>query len=167
MAQHPTYELPVNDSALVLTPCPGTKSLGLQASLEQLRDQGVKAIVTLITDEEMKAKNVTNLGTSARELGIRWYHLAIEDDCMPDEDFATGWAEASPELHQVLKDGGKVAIHCMGGSGRTAMVTAHLLLEKGWELPQIVEQVKNLRPGAFTAPGQLEYVKSVATEMQT
>jgi protein-tyrosine phosphatase len=167
MAQHPTYELPVDDSALLLMPCPGTKGLGLQESLEQLRDQGVKAIVTLITDEEMKEMKVTTLGTNAEELGIRWYHFSIEDDRVPDENFATGWAEASPELHQVLKDGGKVAIHCMGGSGRTGMVTAHLLLEKGWELPKIVQQVKNLRPGAYTAPGQLEYVESVATEMQT
>jgi protein-tyrosine phosphatase len=167
MAQHPTYELPVDDSALLLMPCPGTKGPGLQASLEQLRDQGVKAIVTLITDEEMKEKNVTTLGTNAGELGIRWYHFSIEDDRVPDENFATGWAEASPELHQVLKDGGKVAIHCMGGSGRTGMVTAHLLLEKGWELTQIVQIVKYLRPGAYTAPGQLEYVESIATKLQT
>ncbi len=42
--------------------------------------KGVKTIVTLTTDEEMKAKNVKPLGTNAGELGVRWYHLAIEID---------------------------------------------------------------------------------------
>jgi protein-tyrosine phosphatase len=111
-------------------PCLGTKSLGLQTS------KGVKTIVTLITDdEEMKARNVTTLGTNAGELSIRWYHLAIEDDRIPNEIFSTGWAEASPELHQVLK-AKKTAERwpftvCMAGSGRTGMVTRHLVLEKG------------------------------------
>ncbi len=43
---HPTWQLDLEAGALVLTPCPGTKGVELQASLEQLKAQGVEAIVT-------------------------------------------------------------------------------------------------------------------------
>jgi protein-tyrosine phosphatase len=160
-AEHPTYELAVDDSALVLMPCPGTKGADLQSSLEQLQGQGVQAILTLLSTEELEGKNVGTLGTIAEELGIKWFHLPISDDESPGEDFAAGWATASPILHDIMDNGGKVAVHCMGGSGRTGIGAAHLLLEKGWDLPKIIEQVQALRPGAFKKPDQIAYVESL------
>jgi protein-tyrosine phosphatase len=50
----------------------------------------------------------------------------------------------------------------MGGSGRTGLFAAHLLLEKGWDLDKIVQEVQALRPGAFTKPIQVEYINGVA-----
>jgi len=46
--EHPVWFLPVDKAKgqLVLTPCPGTKGVSLDASLQQLKQQGVKAIVT-------------------------------------------------------------------------------------------------------------------------
>ncbi|MGR5542522.1 phosphatase, partial [Vibrio campbellii] len=58
--------------------------------------------------------------------------------------------------------GGKVAMHCMGGSGRTGLFAAHLLLEKNWPLDKIISEVQALRPGAFTKPVQVDYIQSVA-----
>lgn len=166
-AIHPTYELVVNDdTTLVFMPCPGTKDADLETSLEQLKEQGVKAIVTTLTDEEMESKNVQNLGLMSEALGIRWFHLPIKDGSVPDQTFDASWKEASPALHEVMastsgNNNNKVAIHCMGGSGRTGLAAARLLLEMGWDVPTIVEQVQKLRPGAFKKPEQIEYVKGV------
>ncbi|MCV6021746.1 hypothetical protein OFO93_35130, partial [Escherichia coli] len=82
----------------------------------------------------------------------------------PSEDFAVKWQQASPELHASLAQAGKVAMHCMGGSGRTGLFAAHLLLEKEWTLDDIVREVQALRPGAFTNPVQLEYIERVAKD---
>ncbi|CAE6920762.1 phosphatase [Vibrio sp. B1FLJ16] len=159
---HPTWQLELESGALVLTPCPGTKDVALQASLEQLKSQGVQAVVTALDNAELASKNVSELGEITQQLGMKWFQIEIEDDCAPDEAFAVKWQQASPELHAILAEGGKVAMHCMGGSGRTGLFAAHLLLEKEWSLEDIVREVQALRPGAFTKPVQIEYIERVA-----
>ncbi|CAE6925213.1 cyclin-dependent kinase inhibitor 3 family protein [Vibrio alginolyticus] len=159
---HPTWQLELESGALVLTPCPGTKDVALQASLEQLKSQGVQAVVTALDNAELASKNVSELGEITQQLGMKWFQIEIEDDCAPDEAFAVKWQQASPELHAILAEGGKVAMHCMGGSGRTGLFAAHLLLEKEWSLDDIVREVQALRPGAFTKPVQIEYIERVA-----
>ncbi len=159
---HPTWQLELESGALVLTPCPGTKEVALQASLEQLKAQGVQAVVTALDNAELASKNVAELGEITQQLGMKWFQIEIEDDCAPDNAFAAKWQQASPELHAILAQGGKVAMHCMGGSGRTGLFAAHLLLEKEWALEDIVREVQALRPGAFTKPVQLEYIERVA-----
>ncbi|OBT10196.1 phosphatase [Vibrio sp. UCD-FRSSP16_10] len=159
---HPTWELSIDHGAtLVLTPCPGTKELGLDESLLQLKEQGVKAIVTAINQAEMTEKNVEALGEKSKALGLQWFHLPIEDDDVPDGEFAELWAEVSPELHKLVNSGDKIAMHCMGGSGRTGLLAANLLLELNWSLPKVVTEVKALRPGAFTKPAQVNYVEAL------
>ncbi|MEZ8822023.1 cyclin-dependent kinase inhibitor 3 family protein [Vibrio sp. 10N.222.54.A1] len=159
---HPTWQLDLDTGALVLTPCPGTKEATLDASLAQLKEQGVEAIVTALDDHELASKDVAALGEKTRALGMQWFQIEIEDDCAPGADFAAKWQAASPALHQVVDNGGKVAMHCMGGSGRTGLLSAHLLLEKSWDMSKIVQEVQALRPGAFTKPIQVEYINGVA-----
>lgn len=158
---HPTWELKVDDGALVLTPCPGTKGCGLTESLLQLKQQGVAAVVTAINAQEMASKDVSDLGQQVQALGMEWHHIEIEDDCAPGEGFASKWQQSSPLFHQHIKDGHKIAMHCMGGSGRTGLLAAHLLLEKEWPLDTIISDVQALRPGAFTKAVQVDYIRSV------
>ncbi|WP_428773609.1 phosphatase [Vibrio sp.] len=160
--QHPTWQLELDSSALVLTPCPGTKGVPLQESLAQLKQLGVAAVVTAISRHEMEQKGVESLGQQVQQQGMQWFHLAIEDDCAPDDDFTRQWADASPRLHALMAEGHKLALHCMGGSGRTGLLAAHLLLEQGWPLEQIITQVQSLRPGAFTKAVQLDYIREQA-----
>lgn len=161
---HPTWQLNVDDGALVLTPCPGTKDADLDTSLAQLKQQGVAAIVTALDESELASKGVAELGEKAQQLGMKWFQIEIEDDCAPGDEFAAKWQQASPELHQVIAQGGKVAMHCMGGSGRTGLLAAHFLLEMQWQLDDIVREVQALRPGAFTKSVQVDYIKQVAAK---
>ncbi|MFA0569174.1 MAG: cyclin-dependent kinase inhibitor 3 family protein [Vibrio gallaecicus] len=161
---HPTWELNLETGALVLTPCPGTKESNLDDSLAQLKAQGVEAIVTALDDAELGSKGVSELGEKAQELGMQWFQIEIEDDRAPGSDFDSKWQAASPALHDVVNNGGKVAMHCMGGSGRTGLLAAHLLLEKNWDIGKVVQEVQALRPGAFTKPIQVEYIHGVAAQ---
>ncbi len=159
---HPTWQLDLDAGALILTPCPGTKGVNLETSLAQLKEQGVEAVVTALDDAELASKDVAALGEITQKMGMQWFQLEIEDDCAPTNEFAAKWQQASPELHQIVDRGGKIAMHCMGGSGRTGLFAAHLLLEKGWSLEEIVKQVQALRPGAFTKSVQVDYIKAIA-----
>lgn len=162
---HPIWQLKVNktddEAALILTPCPGTKGVSLRDSLMQLKEQGAEAIVTALTMDEMVSKDVQQLEEVSRSLAMKWFHLPIEDDRAPESDFATKWNAVSSELHAILDNNGKVVMHCMGGSGRTGLLAAHLLLEKGWEIDSIVNEVQALRPGAYTKPVQVEYLETL------
>ncbi|WCE29631.1 cyclin-dependent kinase inhibitor 3 family protein [Vibrio sp. SCSIO 43137] len=161
---HPTWELPLaeQEGALILTPCPGTKEVDLETSLQQIKQQGAKAVVTALNAEEMQKAGVAELPEMVAKLGMHWYHLPIEDDCAPEADFQQQWNKVSPELHEILKADRKIAIHCMGGSGRTGLLAAHLLLEKQWSLDTIKQQVQALRPGAFTKQVQIDYIDQFA-----
>lgn len=55
-------------------------------------------------------------------------------------------------------------MHCMGGSGRTGLLAANLLLELDWPLEKIISEVQALRPGAFQKPVQVEYVQQLAAK---
>lgn len=156
---HPTWLLPLENSAgLVLTPCPGTKGVSLADSILQLKEQGVTVVVTALSDEEMHHAGVSDLPDVVAAYGLQWVNTPIEDDKVPDAEFERLWHLASPFLHRCLDNGEKVALHCMGGSGRTGLLAAHLLGEKGWPLEKVVTKVQALRPGAFTKPNQIEYV---------
>lgn len=161
---HPTWLLPLNQqgSGLVLTPCPGTKGVELESSLEQLKTQGVTVVVTALSDEELAEKSVEQLGEQVQALGMKWFQLVIEDDCAPGASFQLKWDAVSSDIQTALDNNQKVAMHCMGGSGRTGLLAAHALLERDWALDDIVGEVQALRPGAFTKPVQVEYIQQVA-----
>lgn len=138
-----------------------TKGTPLAESIAQLKAQGVSAVVTALSHEEMEQHGVSELPAEVEKAGLQWFHAPIEDDCAPDAAFAQDWQHCSPALHQALSRGEKVALHCMGGSGRTGLLAAHLLLEKGWPLESIITQVQALRPGAFTKEVQVQYVHQI------
>ncbi|MDN3608777.1 dual specificity protein phosphatase family protein [Vibrio ostreicida] len=162
--RHPTWQLNLDRGALILTPCPGTKGVDLETSLSQLKHQGIEAIVTALSNDELASKEVSLLGETAENLGMQWFQIEIEDDCAPSRAFNEKWQQASPALHHVIDHGGKVAMHCLGGSGRTGLLAAHLFLEKGWLLSDIVSDIQALRPGAFTKPVQVDYIRTVANQ---
>lgn len=160
---HPIWQLNVadNDAALILTPCPGTKGVDLETSLKELKSSGAQVIVTALEFDEMEKAGIAELPRLAQRLGITWFHQPIRDDEAPDEQFDARWEVISPQIHEVLKQGGNIVLHCMGGSGRTGLLAAHILLELDWDLNRIKSEVQALRPGAFTKPLQIEYINQV------
>ncbi len=160
--QHPFDELLVNPgtsatAALIFTPCPGSKGVDLTTSLQQLKAAGAKAVISLTPDEEMTELQVKDLPALCRELDLFWFHCPINDDQAPGLAFAEGWQQAHAMVHQLLRQGGKVAIHCKGGSGRTGLMAAKILLELGLDKIHVKQRVQALRPYALTLKPHLDY----------
>jgi protein-tyrosine phosphatase len=159
---HPFDELVLEGSAaLIFTPCPGTKTEALKDSLLTLKQAGASAILTLMPKDEIARNQVTDLPTLCEELGLAWFHCPIEDDHAPLADFATAWQQQGPHIHKLLKEGKKVAIHCKGGSGRTGLVAAQILLERGIDKERVKQRIQALRPYALTLAPHEAYFQSL------
>ena len=166
--KHPFDILPLESGAnLIFTPCPGTKAVELQASLEQLASAGAVAILTLMPIEEMQRNAVNDLPALCASLGLQWFHLPIEDDRAPEQAFQTSWQLAKGKIHALVESGKSIAIHCKGGSGRTGLVAAQILLERGVPLEQVIDKVRAVRPNALQLPAHQAYINQTAQEVDS
>ncbi len=159
---HPFDIMPLPEGGgLIFTPCPGTKDTDLHTALQDLSDAGADAVITLMPEHEMQENNAANLPTACAELGLMWFHFPIEDDAAPAEEFARQWEKHSEEILQMLAEGKTIAVHCKGGSGRTGLMIANILLARRVPLDQITEQVQAIRPKSLRIPAHVEYLANV------
>jgi len=156
---HPFDKLSLNDGGtLIFTPCPGTRDADLRASLAQLAEAGSRAVITLMPDDEMVRNDVSALPDACGELGLQWFHFPIEDDALPGEAFKKAWEKDQQGVSDILNKQGTIAIHCKGGSGRTGLMAAIILLERGMPSEEVVKQVKSLRPNALKLAVHTDYL---------
>lgn len=164
--KHPFDFLPLENGAnLIFTPCPGTKEVDLQSSLEQLAAAGASAILTLMPREEMLRNAVSDMPELCAQLDLQWFHLPIEDDHAPEQLFYDAWQLAKTKIHALLDTGKSLAIHCKGGTGRTGMVAAQILLERGIPLDEVIARVRSIRPNALQIPAHQVYIQQVAHDI--
>lgn len=88
--------LPHAPGALIFTPCPGTQTSDLDESLETLKQAGAVALVTLMSDTELQKNGAGELGVAARQHGLEWYQLPIEDDQAPDQTSSSVGRDSPP-----------------------------------------------------------------------
>lgn len=162
--EHPTWLMPIGDNGagVIMMPCPGIKEVDLDSTISQLKAQGVTAILSMMVDEEMKNLHVENLPEVCKQNNIQWFNMATDDNRIPGEDSLSEWEQYKGKLVEVINQGGKVAVHCKGGTGRTGVGVAMLLLELGRDADQAVTDVKALKPGAFKSAETVEFIKKQA-----
>lgn len=158
MQTHPFEKLTLNNGAsFIFTPCPGTKEVELSASVEQLKDAGAQAIVSLMYDKELTKLAATQLPNVCDELALKWFQLPILDDDAPNEDFEQAFNQHLAAMLNILNNQGTVAVHCKGGSGRTGLVIGLLMAQLGYDKAEVISQVQQLRPKALKHLVQLSY----------
>jgi len=160
MEQHPYSVLSVIDvkGEIILTPCPGTQNSSVAAAIDTLKEAGVAGLLTLMSTEELKENAVEELPEVCRRRGIVWFHLPVENGQIPDEQFLVAWKSNIAQIKSVLQKGKAVAVHCKGGSGRTGLIAAQLMIACGEDFQDALEKVKTLRPRAITRPQHVEYL---------
>lgn len=162
MDSHPFDTLPLPQGGnLIFTPCPGTKGVNLQASISQLKLAGAQAIITLMPDEEMTRYEVEALPEACQQHDLKWFHLPVEDDTAPRADFQHEWESQRQQVHNILDQNGTLVIHCKGGSGRTGLMAAIILLERGFTIQQAVSLVKTTRPKSLSLQPHIDYLNHI------
>lgn len=157
---HPFNLLKLSSGArFIFTPCPGTKDTSLSDAFDTLVEAGADAVITLLTNDELEALSVPTFSSEAAQKNFDWYQLPIEDECEPAKPFQQAWANAKDALMALLKDKKTVAIHCRGGSGRTGLMAAILLLETGENWNEVQSVIQSVRPRALTHPAHISYLQ--------
>ncbi|WP_281223404.1 phosphatase [Photobacterium sanguinicancri] len=163
MPTHPFWALPLADSGkLLLTPCPGTKEADLASSIADLKAEGATVVLTALEMNDLPNDGVQALADACKDAGLAWFHLPIEDDCAPADAFDVNWTAANQAAQRALDNGEAVVAHCKGGSGRTGLIAARIMLDRGVDVKTAVAQIQALRPGAFTRQAHIDYIAQFA-----
>jgi ADP-ribosyl-[dinitrogen reductase] hydrolase len=150
-----------------ITFCPGKRGASLYGApwdrdlaidLDAIAAWGAQAVLTLIEDPELLELGVTQLGEQVKVRGMEWHHLPIPDLHAPTESFEVAWRQVGPTVLRLLRDGGRVVVHCRGGIGRAGTIAALLLMELGAPADEALQRVRQARPGAVETAAQERYL---------
>ncbi|WP_286272274.1 phosphatase domain-containing putative toxin [Thalassotalea hakodatensis] len=158
MYKHPFDTLTLESGGkFIFTPCPGTQSVNLQQSIEQLRSEGVTTLVSLMYDDELVTLDAHSIGQVCQAQNLTWLQMPIKDDDAPNDDFMRAFSQHITRIINSINKGEAIAVHCKGGSGRTGLVIALFLIHLGYDKAQIVDMVQLIRPKALQHPIQRKY----------
>ncbi len=160
---HSLFDADGVKAALIFTPCPGTQGSPIDEALADLKAAGADALVTVMPEGELADNNASNIEQLCQEAGLVWFHLPVADDAAPGEDFESRWVESQAEISRRLSEGQRIAIHCKGGSGRTGLIAASLLISQGLPLEAATQQVQALRPKALQHPVHQAWIKQFSS----
>jgi protein-tyrosine phosphatase len=144
----------------------GAWARDLGTDLDALAAWGARAVLTLVTPEELRALRVEALGAEVRARGMDWLHLPLPDVTAPGPDWEARWSRERARLHRILDAGGRVVVHCKGGLGRAGTAAALLLAERGVPPDTAIAAVRRVRPGALETRSQEEAVRRPRTPWQ-
>ncbi|HEX4037781.1 MAG TPA: hypothetical protein VHX37_06965 [Acidobacteriaceae bacterium] len=140
--------------AIVLRPQGGD---GLQADLEQVRDAGIRVIVSMLTPEDNEDLSLTEEGRIATQLGMRFISFPITDRCTPPD--LPAFRKLIAELREEVKAGKAVGAHCRGCIGRATVLLASVMIALGWEADPAVRLIEKARGYMVPdTPEQLEWI---------
>ena len=127
--------------------------------MKQLKENGINTIIPLITDDEFYHFGVSDLVEKYEELNFIVHRLPIMDQLVCSEKEMN---EMVNFLDDMIQNGNKVMIHCVGGLGRSGLVTASYLKFKGIEAEDAIEVVRKARgPRAIESKVQEEFVRNI------
>lgn len=116
-------------------------------------------VVSMTTREEMEARGAATLPIELAGAGIGWAHFPISDFETPAPEQNARWSALSGRIHAVLAEGGRVALHCRAGLGRTGMVALRLMIEAGEDPEAALERLREQRPGSVETEAQAAWAK--------
>ena len=127
-------------------------------SLEELlwlRQQNIEVLVSL--SEEPLRRDWVN------SAGLMVYHVPVVDMEAPTQDQLDQCLSA---LMRANAQGMGVAVHCTAGLGRTGVILACYLVEKGLSAQNAIARVRRLRPGSIETEEQVSAVEAFASRRQ-
>lgn len=152
---------------LGLLHCPGrsgTDAAGrrwtrsLADDLAALDAWGADALLSLVEPAEFARLGVPQLPAVMTEHRIQWLHVPVTDMGTPDAASRAAWAQAGPTIDALLARGGRLAIHCAAGLGRTGTIAAALLARTGIDPETAIATVRTARPGTLETAAQEAFV---------
>lgn len=115
--RYTTYPFQLGEQFVALSPLPGKKNL--EEDVKLLKAQNITSVISLVSEEELIEKGLTNFFEVFQANGIEVYHSPITDYGLPRE---TQMDSIIQYMQAQLAADRNVLVHCMGGYGRSGTV---------------------------------------------
>jgi atypical dual specificity phosphatase len=136
-------------------PRPGTAG-SLDDDLVFLASQKLDLLVSLteipIESQRLKSK------------GIKSLHLPVPDFTAPSIKQLQRFVAVS---NAIIKNNGRVGVHCAGGKGRTGTFLAAYLVYTGLKPEKAIAQIRKKRPGSIETSSQEETIRAFHLSIQS
>ncbi len=132
----------------------GFRTTRLEPSLQALASEGVTVLVSL-TEWTVDSALV-------EAHGLRHVRLPVPDFTAPSQAQLGTFIE---EVEAAYADDGAVAVHCLGGMGRTGTFLAAYFVHQGMTADEALAHVRALRPGSVETASQEAAVHTFAASL--
>jgi atypical dual specificity phosphatase len=119
-----------------------------------LRNQSIQLLVSL-TEDRLRRDWVN-------ESGLLVFHVPMIDMEAPTLDQID---RAVSAINRAIEQQMGVAVHCGAGLGRTGVVLAAYLVNKGMAPQNAISRVRRLRPGSIETDEQAEVIEEYARHL--
>lgn len=129
-----------------------------------LKLQNTSHLLTLLSEGEGSA-DIKNL---CKKSDLGWLWFPMKSAGAPAEDRLQELADLFQKMESILKDGGKIYIHCSAGIHRTGMITFAFLRFIGLDIEEAETELAELRPTTSEGVGEdrMEWGNSVLTQLK-
>ena len=115
----------------------------LEDEIASWRREGIDTVFSLLTSEEAKDLGLEDEARHVKARGMQFVSFPIPDRDVPDSD--TKVARALERLDADLSAGRNVVIHCRQGVGRSGLISAALLVMKGFAPEAAIKSLTSSR----------------------
>lgn len=130
----------------------------MAATLDHPALSGCRLLALLVEPQEAPVGAVALLTRACAARGIRLAHLPIEDYAAPSPGFADAWAALAPEIAAALAPGAALGLACHYGAGRSGMIAAGVLIDRGASVEGAVESLRAEFPDSIESAPQLDWL---------
>lgn len=136
----------------------------LIGEMERWHTSGVNTVVSLLTPSEVEQLELQNEGLYCRRNNIDFISFPVEDRMVPASDAEV--IRLIEKLDAGLVAGNNIVIHCRQGVGRSGLIAASLLIERGLSVPKALERVGGARGAQIPeTPEQLSWIENHASTL--
>ncbi|MEM9667313.1 MAG: dual specificity protein phosphatase family protein [Pseudomonadota bacterium] len=115
----------------------------LEDDVEKLAAEGISHILRLLTESEVIELGLEGEEEACHAHGIHFQSFAIEDRGVPEN--TTAFITLIRELATTFEAGGRIAVHCRAGIGRSGLSAAALLVSRGMSSDEAFARISERR----------------------
>jgi protein-tyrosine phosphatase len=115
----------------------------LEDEVKAWKRAGLRTIVSALTNDEAEQFNLTEESTQTHAQELDFVPIPIPDRGVPASSDA--FLKAVGEIEQQLRAGKDVGVHCRQSIGRSALITAGILVQGGVTPAQALQRIERAR----------------------
>jgi len=155
------FPVNVSNGTLGISQMPGRNGR-LADDLSAIKDWRPALVISMTTGAELAVAGRADMGGLIQAMGIDWSHFPVADYATPTAQQAPDWHALSGRALAVLKNGGRVLIHCKGGCGRSGIAVLRLMVEAGERPSEALGRLRAVRPCAVETDAQFAWAAGAA-----